>query len=107
VEQAYGVEGKTPDITIKPDMTARLWGKAAQYRRENDSMYETFRMPIIDPQIRVIVNDEEFFHQVRFGTHGDWTKAEFENHYTPAGVHFPGQHMVVRWWPKESITKTQ
>jgi|SRR6266404_2155508 hypothetical protein len=104
VERAYGVEGKTPDITIKPDKTAKLWGKATQYRRQNDSMYETFRMPIINPEIRVIINDEEFCHDVRFGTYGDKTKAEFENHYTLSGVHFPGQHMVVRWWPKKSAT---
>jgi hypothetical protein len=53
------------------------------------------------------INDEEFYHQARFGTYGDWTKAEFENHYTLSGVHFPGQHMVVRWWPKEPATKAQ
>jgi hypothetical protein len=35
---------------LKPDKTAKLWGKATQYRRENDSMYETFRMPIINPR---------------------------------------------------------
>jgi hypothetical protein len=103
----HHVEGKTPDITIKPDKTARLWGRATQYRRENDSMYETFRMPIINPEIRVVIDDKQFAHDVTFGTYGDRTKAEFENHYTLSGVYFPGQFMVVRWWPKDSATKTQ
>ena len=69
-------------------------------------MYETFRMPIINPEIRVIIDDEEFSHDVRFGTYGDKTKAEFENHYKLSGVHFPGQHMVVRWWPKKEKSHT-
>jgi hypothetical protein len=94
LDQDHYVEGKTADVTIRPDKSVRLWGKATQYRRTNDSVYETFRVPIVNPEIKVIINDEEFSH-VAFGTPGDKTKAEFENHYTLSGVYFPGQFMVV------------
>ena len=46
IERDHYVEGKSSDVTIKPDKSAKLWGKAIQYRRENDSLYETFRMPL-------------------------------------------------------------
>jgi len=98
------VEASTPEIEVAPDKTARLWGRATQYRRTNDSMFETFRMPITNPEIEVLIDESMFSHIVTFGTHGDVTKAEFKNHYTLAGVYFPGQFMRVRWWPKTATT---
>ena len=101
------MEARTPDTTIKPENTARLWAKAIQYRRTSDAVYETFRTPIVNPEIEVIIDDEKFSHVATFGTFGDVTKAEFNNHYTLSGVYFPGQFMVVRWWPKELANKAQ
>jgi hypothetical protein len=107
IDHDHYVEAKTSDVTVKPDQTARLWGKAIQYRRTNDSMYETFRPPIVNPEIEVVINDEEFSHVVTFGTLGKVTKSEFKHHYTLSGVYFPGQFMFVRWWPKEPTTRAQ
>jgi hypothetical protein len=99
------VEIKTPDLMVKPDKTARVWGKATQYRRTNDCIWETFRVPIVNPEIKVSIDENEFSHDVQFGTYGDRSKAEYSNHYTLSGVYFPGQYMFVRWWPRRSAPK--
>jgi hypothetical protein len=98
----HDVEAKTGPVTVHPDHSAKVWGKAVQYRRTNDAMYETFRDPILNPEIEVVIDDKEFSHDIAFGTSGDWAKSEFKNHYTFSGVYFPGQFMLVRWWPKEA-----
>jgi hypothetical protein len=99
------VEVKTADLIVRPDGTARVWGKALQYRRINDVMSENFRLPIVNPEIEVIINEEEFSHEIAFGTYGDYTKSKYSNHYALSGVYFPGQFMWVRWWPKGSGTE--
>jgi len=98
----HDAEAKTADLMIPPEGIAKVWGKGSQFRRTNDSMYENFRVPIINPEIEVIINEEEFSHAIAFGTHGGWTKLKYKNHYTLSGVYFPGQFMWVRWWPKNS-----
>jgi hypothetical protein len=62
-------------------------------------------VPIKNPVIEVSIDENEFWFDARFGTHGDKTKAEYNNRYTLDGVYFPGQFMFVRWWPKKSATK--
>jgi hypothetical protein len=99
------VEVKTDDLTVKPGKTVRVWGKAVQYRRTDDCIWENFRVPIINPEIEVAIDENEFCFEARFGTPGDRTKSEYSNHYTLSGVYFPGQFMFVRWWPKNSATK--
>jgi hypothetical protein len=96
------VDMKSPELLLEPGKTARVWGKATQYRRTNDCMWETFRVPIINPEIEVLIDDKEFSHDIQFGTPGDYTKSEYSSHYTLSGVYFPGQFMFVRWWPKKS-----
>jgi hypothetical protein len=98
--RAHDVESKTSDLTIPQNGVGKVWGKGTQFRRTNDSMYENFRVPTINPEIEVIINEEEFTHAIAFGTHGDWTKSKYKDHYTLSGVYFPGQFMWVRWWPK-------
>jgi hypothetical protein len=36
-------------------------------------MWETFRVPIINPEIEVLIDDKEFSHDIQFGTPGDYT----------------------------------
>jgi hypothetical protein len=96
---------KTDDLTVKPGKTARVWGRAVQYRRTDDCIWENFRVPIKNPEIEVTIDENEFGFEARFGTPGDRTKSEYSNHYTLDGVYFPGQFMFVRWWPKRSATK--
>jgi len=99
-DREHDVEVETDSLSIRPGEAATLSGKATQYRRINDSVYETFRDPIVNPQIRVVIDEAEFSHSITFGTHGDQTKDKYDNLYTLSGVYFPGQFMVVRWWPK-------
>ena len=99
-ERDHYVEAKTDEITLYPEKTARVWGKVVQYRRTNGDVWETFRTPIVNPEIEVIIDENEFSHSYQFGTHGDVTKSQYRNHYTLTGVYFPGQFMFVRWWPK-------
>jgi len=99
------VEVKTAELMIKPGKTARVWGRGVQYRRTNDVMWETFRFPIVNPEIEVLIDENEFAHDIQFGTPGDYTKSEYGNRYTLSGVYFPGQYMCVRWRPKKSTTK--
>jgi hypothetical protein len=95
-------DAHTDDLDLLPDKSAKIAAKIIQYRRSNDAIYETFRAPIVNPEIEVFIDEKEFSHSVTFGTHGDVAKSQFRNHYTLAGVYFPGQFMVVRWWPKLS-----
>jgi hypothetical protein len=97
----HHVEIKTPELPVRPGKKARVWGKAIQYRRTNDCMWENFRVPIVNPEIEVLIDENEFSHEIQFGTPADWTKSEYGNHYTLSGVYFPGQFMFVRWWPKK------
>jgi len=99
----HNIEAKTEPITVKPNHKAKVRGKAIQYRRINDTIYETFMFPAVDPQIEVTISDE-FEHMVEFGTRGDVEKSKYRNIYTLSGVYFPGQYMRVRWWPKELAT---
>jgi hypothetical protein len=101
--KAHFQDAHTDEIEIAPDKTAKVAAKIIQYRRDNDALYETFRTPIVNPEIRVVIDEAKFDHTVTFGTHGDVTKDQFQNHYVLSGVYFPGQFMVVRWWPKESM----
>ena len=89
----------TKGLTIKPGETARIYGKATQYRRANDLVFETFVTPAINPVIAVIMS-KEFEHLVEFGTPGKVVKEEFADRYTLPGVYFPGQFMFVRWCRK-------
>jgi hypothetical protein len=104
----HGRELKTETYHLQPGATAKIWGKTTQYRRVNDAMYETFRMPIVNPEIEVIVDDKVLSHIALFGAAAaspkDVTKSKFGNHYVLSGVYFPGQHMLVRWWPKKQPT---
>jgi hypothetical protein len=100
--KSHWVEAKTKDISVRPNCRAKLSGKAVQFRRINDSMIESFRYPIINPEIRVIIDEKEFDHVATFGTAQDEkTKSKYDNHYTLSGVYFPNQVMHVRWWPKQ------
>jgi hypothetical protein len=99
--KSYEVGMRTREVVIPPDKTARLWSKATQYRRVHGDYFETFRQPIVDPEIEVLIDENEFEHIVQFGTHGDVTKAQYGNRYKLSGVYFPGQFMIVRWWPKQ------
>jgi hypothetical protein len=102
MKKGHYQESKTGDLDILPDKSAKIAAKIIQYRRTNDAIYETFRTPIVNPIIEVFIDESRFDHEVTFGTHGEVTKDQFQNHYTLSGVYFPGQFMVVRWWPKKS-----
>ena len=56
----HDVEAKTDELVIRPDDVSRVWGKATQFRRTNDAVYETFRVPIKNPEIEVIIDENEF-----------------------------------------------
>jgi hypothetical protein len=96
------IAATTDELSILPDRTAKFWGKATQYRRISDVMYETFTTPVINPEIEVIISDSDFEHRVEFGTPGDVKKLKYANRYALSGVYFPGQYMFVRWWPKQT-----
>jgi hypothetical protein len=90
---------KTKELEIKPGHSARVCGKATQFRRSDDFVFETFSTPVINPEIEVIV-PEGFEHRIEFGTSGERTRIAYSNRYILSGVYFPGQYMFVRWWPK-------
>jgi hypothetical protein len=90
----------TQQLEIKPGETARISGKAIQFRRSDDFVFETFLTPVVSPEIEVIV-PEGFDHRIEFGTSGKRTKIAYSNRYVLSGVYFPGQYMFVRWWPKK------
>jgi len=96
------IEATTEKFKIKPNETAKISVKAKQYRRTNDSMWETFLDPIIKPVIEVIIDNAVFGHKVEFGTNGYYEESKFDNKYTLDAVYFPGQYMHVRWWPKKT-----
>jgi len=95
------IEATSKKIKIEPGETAKISLKGKQYRRQNDSMWETFVDPIVNPVIEVIIDDQVFDHKIEFGTKGDYEESEFGNKYTLDAVYFPGQYMHVRWWPKK------
>jgi hypothetical protein len=99
--QADYIKAATKKLRILPDRTAKLWGKATQYRRTSDVIFEVFKTPAINPEIEVIISEVDFEHKVEFGTEGDVTKSKYANRYTLSGVYFPGQYMFVKWWPKK------
>jgi hypothetical protein len=89
----------TKEIEIDPGQTARVCGRATQFRRSDDFVFETFLTPVINPEIEVII-PEGFDHRIEFGTSGERTRIAYSNRYVLSGVYFPGQYMFVRWWPK-------
>jgi len=88
------------DIMVPAGKQVTLHGKAVQYRRCIDLMFETFLYPAVNPEINVIIpNDFDF--DVDFGTEGQGKeKDQYMNRYRLAGVYIPSQFMFVRWWPK-------
>jgi hypothetical protein len=90
---------KTKELEIKPGHSARICGKATQFARRDDFVFETFLTPAINPEIEVIV-PERFDHRIEFGTSGERTRIAYSNRYVLSEVYFPGQYMFVRWWPK-------
>jgi hypothetical protein len=93
----------TVELKIAPGKIATLSGKAQQYRRTNDSIWETFTTPIVSPEIEVSIDDEYFGYRVEFGTKGDVQDAKYSHRHTLSAVYFQGQYMHVRWWPKPRI----
>ena len=89
----------TKEIEIDPGQTARVCGRATQFRRSDDFVFETFLTPVVNPEIEVII-PEGFDHRIEFGTSGERTRIAYSNRYVLSGVYFPGQYMFVRWWPK-------
>lgn len=101
-DHGHWLEANTKDqLKIPPGDAAKLCGKAQQYRRINDSIWETFIDPIVDPRIEVKIDESCFGHQIEFGTKGDVVKAKYANTYTLRGVYFTGQFMNVLWRPKK------
>jgi hypothetical protein len=97
------VRATTKEISVPPGKTVRVWGKATQYRRSRDIIYETFGTPAINPEIEVVVPDD-MMHTTEFGTIGDVKEARYTKRYQLHGVYFPGQYMFVQWWPKPATT---
>ncbi len=96
---AYSVERRIEeDIVVPPGACVTLYGKAIQYRRRTDIIFETFMAPSVNPEISVSVPDE-FLYDVDFGTRGEGVE---KNQYLPRhkliGVYIPSQFMSVRWW---------
>jgi hypothetical protein len=96
----HSLEVQTDEVMVLPDHKVKVRGKATQYRRIDDMIFETFLYPAINPKIDVTIPDD-FEHYVEFGTKGDVEKAKYRNLYTLSGVYFPGQYMSVRWWPRK------
>jgi hypothetical protein len=88
------------DLSVPPGKQITLHGKAVQYRRYIDIMFETFLYPAVNPEINVIIPDE-FEFEVQFGTEGEGKeKDQYMNRFRLTGAYIPGQFMLVRWWPK-------
>jgi hypothetical protein len=103
LEKSKGeIRATTEEINIGPGESARVWGLARQYRRANDIIYETFTTPAIDPEIEVIIPDDMMFTK-EFGTIGDIEDERYTKRFKLRGVYFPGQYMLVRWWPRDSL----
>ena len=75
---------KTKELEIKPGHSARVCGKATQFRRSDDFVFETFSTPVINPEIEVIV-PEGFEHRIEFGTSGERTRIAYSNRYILSG----------------------
>jgi hypothetical protein len=99
-------EATTKEIDVPPNETVKVFGKAVQYRRHSDLVYETFGTPAINPEIEVIIPDD-FDYVKEFGTPGSNEKARYKNVYKLTGVYFPGRYMLVQWWPKSAAADTQ
>jgi hypothetical protein len=95
----HSIERETEPIQVFPDKTVKSFGKATQYRRTNDLVYEVFLAPAVNPEIEVLV-DGDFEYHVEFGTSGYVERSQYGNKHRLDGVYFPGQHMFVRWWPR-------
>ena len=95
----YQVEARTEEFTVLPNRTVELWSKSEQYRRISGDMYETFLTPALNPEIEVDISNE-FHHEVEFGAVNVTAKEKFTNRYRLDGVYFPGNFMMVRWWPR-------
>jgi hypothetical protein len=104
-DNEHSIGATTEKIDILPNKTARTYGKATQYRRTSDLVFETFGMPAVEPEIEVIIDPGLNYH-VEFGPYGDVEKSRYGNRHRLSGVYFPGQHMFVRWWPKRAATKS-
>jgi hypothetical protein len=100
------IDAYTKEIDVEPNDTVEIWRMATQYRRTNDNIYGTFTRSAKNPQIEVIIPDE-FEQKVEFGTEGRVEKTKYSNRYTLHGVYFPGQYMMVRWWPKKAAATTR
>lgn len=103
-EHSIGATTKKIDILL--NKTARAYGKATQYRKTSDLVFESFSMPAVEPVIEVII-DPSLDYQVEFGTYGDVKESRYGNRHRLSGVYFPGQHMFVRWWPKLAAAKSE
>jgi hypothetical protein len=108
VRVPHGLEAKTGEMAVEPGHKLKVRGKATQFRRTNDIIFENWLTPTLDPRIEVIIPDD-FEHQAQFGTGTakDVEKAKYRNLYTLSGVYFPNQIMSVRWWPKGSTFMLQ
>lgn len=95
----YQVETRTKEFMVLPNRTVEIWSKSSQYRRISGEMYETFLTPALNPEIEVEISDE-FHHEVEFGAVSTTGKEKYTNRTRLDGVYFPGQFMMVRWWPK-------
>jgi hypothetical protein len=100
-EEGYSTAAQTEKLDVFPNETITMQCKATQYRRINDVVTETFLSPALNPAIEVIV-PVDFDYQAGFGRSGDVEKSRYTGRHTLSGVYFPGQHMFVQWWPKET-----
>lgn len=101
------IEAFTSELNISPNEKAKISGKAKQYRRINDIIFETFTDPIVNPKIEVNIDTNTFEYKVEFGTTGDAIKEKYSNRYALSSVYFPGQYMFVRWWPKMGLENSR
>lgn len=98
-DKVHSIEAKTQELVVKPQRSVKVCGKAVQYKRINDSIYETFLTPAVNPEIEVFISDD-FEHSIEFGSEGRIDKLQYQNRYVLSGVYFPQHFMIVRWWPK-------
>jgi hypothetical protein len=95
----YVAKATTEEVEIPPGGKATVWGKAVQFKRQNDVIYEVFGTPAVNPEIEVIIPDD-MDHVFQFGTIGDTKQERYAKRYQLHGVYFPGQYMLVQWWPR-------
>src|SRR5258708_2357365 len=51
------LEASTDEFKVQPGDSVKVSAKAVQYRRTNDSVWETFLTPTKNPEIEVIIDD--------------------------------------------------